>query len=170
MAQPPNSWMSRNWQGLLSGGIIAAFISIGGSAVIAYYQNKANAPIPEAEKQPISKTYLGQIEQKLSAGNIFLSGDSTNETKMRTYLHDDPGLRGVAETCVSVLNGRKFKEPLHLDVIYGKYKVYLGGQATRQAVDPKQSHRADFVQNALRDNWNEMYPERQTKSISQVIE
>ncbi|RYG38225.1 hypothetical protein EON81_04210 [bacterium] len=115
-------------------------------------------------------TYQERLEKDLKASNVFLSGNESDEPQIRKYLQDDASFRMIADTVRGMVKGNKFRKPMHLNVINGKYRILLkpGGSPSAQITEAEAQDRV-LLKQAIIDHWNEMYPEAKVASMGAMF-
>lgn len=114
---------------------------------------------------------MRSLEARLASVNILLTKSTSEEDKeeVRGYLiGSGRGYQVIVEGCFKLLGGRRFKKPLYLTIINGKYIDLVDSDA--EVLKLEQYGDLEKLKTAIVNHWDEEYKDEQTISFDNIVE
>lgn len=127
---------------------------------------------PQQPGQPIPP---GLLEKRLVAANVQICGPEATPAHVKMmvgHLQTDLSLQALSETLLRVLSGRRFKEQIHLDTLWGCYKESINpvaGNPDAWHPAPEQCTNVEVLKRACLQFWNARYPNAPVQSFEEMI-
>ncbi len=123
--------------------------------------------ITKSQRTPVAVSAAG-LEAELSKANIILTEVPDKHDQVREWLLSDLQYQVMAQTCLTVLNGKRVIDPVQLDVIVAKYRVLLGGNSGTNYSADRYTDR-NKAKEAIFKTWKEQHPDSLQKSFDEIV-
>jgi len=147
--------------------IVAAVI--GAVALIVAALIQIWPQISKSEPTPIAVPAAG-LEAELAKANIILTEVADKPSQVREWLRSDGQYYTMAQSCITVLAGKRVYDPVPLDVIVAKYRVNTLKGRPDSNFPSEQYRDMEGVKDAIFKTWKERHPDFPQKSFDEIVQ
>ena len=148
-------------------GICIAIVSATAWVGVELFKHYAsNATVVE----PGQPTSVSSLEQQLNAANVLLAGNEDSAEEYRGHLETSGAINALAESVRDELAGKRLRQPLHLNVINGRYKELVTGNTDGANLPTLRYEDDEKLREAMMLHWNEFHPTHQVEEFQAMLE